>query len=326
MGFAVDVRNLAKRYGNIVALDNVSFNVNQGEVFGFLGPNGAGKTTTIRLLTGQIKPTSGVAAVAGYDVIHESTKAKTHIGVVPEVSNLYDEMDAWGNLIFAAELYRVPKNERDKRAKELLQLFGLYERRTSRVGTFSRGMRRRLTIAAALIHKPDILFLDEPTTGLDVQSSRTIRNLVKELNEKGTTVFLTTHYIEEADQLCQRVAIINQGRIATVDGPEKLKASVEQHQIIDISFSPAENLEHKLADVDCVSNVVRVGDKFRLHVERTSQVIPLLVNFAKENDLEITSINTLKPSLEDAFVEITGIAAEAMAREKEQAKRGGNLG
>lgn len=326
MGFAVDVRNLAKRYGEIVALDNVSFEVNQGEVFGFLGPNGAGKTTTIRLLTGQIRPTSGVAAVAGYDVIHESTKAKTHIGVVPEVSNLYDEMDAWGNLIFAAELYRVPKNERDKRARELLQLFGLYERRTSRVGTFSRGMKRRLTIAAALIHKPDILFLDEPTTGLDVQSSRTIRNLIKELNKKGTTVFLTTHYIEEADQLCQRVAIINQGRIATVDGPGKLKASVEQHQIIEISFNAAENLEHKLADINYVSKVLQVGDKFRLHVERTSQVILLLVDFAKENDLEIISINTLRPSLEDAFVEITGIAAEAMAREKEQAKRGGNLG
>jgi len=326
MGFAVDVRNLAKRYGNIVALDNVSFNVNQGEVFGFLGPNGAGKTTTIRLLTGQIKPTSGVAAVAGYDVIQESTKAKTHIGVVPEVSNLYDEMDAWDNLIFAAELYRVPKNERDKKAKELLELFGLYERRMNRVGTFSRGMKRRLTIAAALIHKPDILFLDEPTTGLDVQSSRTIRNLIKELNNKGTTVFLTTHYIEEADQLCQRVAIINQGRIATVGAPEKLKASIEQHQIIDISFSAAENLEHKLADINYVSKVLQVGDKFRLYVERTSQVIPLLVDFAKENDLEIISINTLRPSLEDAFVEITGIAAEAMAREKEQAKRGGNLG
>ena len=222
MSLAIKVHNLTKQYGKILAVDNISFTVNQGEVFGFLGPNGAGKTSTIRLLTGQIKLTSGVAIVAGYDVIHESTKAKTHIGVVPEVSNLYDEMDAWGNLIFAAELYRVPKNERDKRAKELLQLFGLYERRTSRVGTFSRGMRRRLTIAAALIHKPDILFLDEPTTGLDVQSSRTIRNLVKELNEKGTTVFLTTHYIEEADQLCQRVAIINQGRIATVDGADQL--------------------------------------------------------------------------------------------------------
>jgi ABC-2 type transport system ATP-binding protein len=324
--FAVDVRNLTKRYGEIVALDSVSFRVNQGEVFGFLGPNGAGKTTTIRLLTGQIKPTSGVAMVAGYSVIHESTKAKAHIGVVPEVSNLYDEMDAWDNLIFAAELYRVPKNERDKRTKDLLELFGLYERRMSRVGTFSRGMKRRLTIAAALIHEPDILFLDEPTTGLDVQSSRTIRNLIKELNKNGTTVFLTTHYIEEADQLCQRVAMINQGRIATVGAPERLKASVEQHQIIEISFSPAENLEHKLADINHVNKVLQVGDKFRLHVERTSQVIPLLVSFAKENDLEIISINTLRPSLEDVFVEITGIAAEAMAREKEQAKRGGNLG
>jgi ABC-2 type transport system ATP-binding protein len=302
-------------------LDHINFEVYTGEFFGLLGPNGAGKTTTIRMLTGQTKPTSGNAVVAAFDITHQPTKAKERVGVVPEVSNLYDEMSAWDNLIFAAQLYGVPKNERDKRAKELLELFGLYERRKDRVGIFSRGMKRRLTIAAALIHKPNILFLDEPTTGLDVQSARMIRNLIKELNENGTTVFLTTHYIEEADQLCQRVAIINQGKIVAVDNPEKLKAAVEAHHIIEISFSPTQELNEKLRNLKQVSSVSRVGDKFRLHVEDASEAIPRLIDFGRENKLKIMSINTLKPSLEDAFVEITGLSPEVMAIEKEQVRK-----
>jgi len=153
-----------------------------------------------------------------------------------------------------------------------------------------------------------------------------IRNLVKEFNRKGVTVFLTTHYIEEADQLCHRVAIINQGRIVTVDSPERLKASVEKHEVIEVSFSEIESLERRLENLDFVNNVSQVGDRFRLHVQKTSEAIPLLVDFAKENNLIIMSLNTSKPSLEDAFVEITGIAAENMAAEKEQAKKGGNLG
>ncbi|MGD0495211.1 MAG: ATP-binding cassette domain-containing protein [Candidatus Bathyarchaeia archaeon] len=322
---AIEVNHLTKRYNGTVAVDNIAFQVKEGEIFGFLGPNGAGKTTTLRLLTGLTRPTSGSATVGGHDILTESVKVREHIGVVPEVSNIYDEMTAWDNLIFASQLYDVPKDQRETRAKELLELFGLYERRTSRVGTFSRGMKRRVTIATALIHKPSILFLDEPTTGLDVQSSRTIRNLIKELNKSNVTVFLTTHYIEEADQLCQRVAIINRGRIVTVSSPEKLKASAEKHQIIEVSFNQGEDLERRLANLDYVNRVTHVGDKFRLHVENTSKTISLLVDFARKNELEIVSINTLKPSLEDAFVEMTGIAPEAMATEKEQNKKGGNL-
>jgi ABC-2 type transport system ATP-binding protein len=246
---AIEVTDLTKRYDGILAVDNITFHVQKGEIFGFLGPNGAGKTTTIKLLTGLIRPTLGTIRVAGLDMIRESNNAKEHLGVVPEVSNIYDEMSAWDNLIFAAQLYRVPKDERENRAKELLELFGLYERRTDWAGNFSKGMKRRLTITAALIHKPGILFLDEPTSGLDVQSSRMIRNLTKDLNKNGTTIFLTTHYIEEADQLCQRVAIINQGKIVAVDNPEKLKASVEKHQIIEVSFDQTQNLEHKLASL-----------------------------------------------------------------------------
>src|SRR3972149_1165560 len=298
MGSAIEAINLTKYYDDLLAVDNISFTVNQGEIFGFLGPNGAGKTTTIRMLTGQTRPTSGTVTVAEYDVVRESIKAKERVGVVPEVSNVYDEMSAWDNLVFAAQLYSVPKNERDKRAKELLDLFGLHERRADRAGNFSKGMKRRLTIAAALIHKPDILFLDEPTSGLDVQSSRMIRNLVKDLNESGVTVFLTTHYIEEADELCQRVAIINQGKIVAVDNPEKLKATVEERHVIEVSFSPAQILEDRLRGLSYVSNVLRVGDKFRLYVEDASEVIPSLIDLVRENNLRIISINTLKPSLE----------------------------
>jgi ABC-2 type transport system ATP-binding protein len=318
---AVKVSNLTKYYGDLLAVNHANFEVYRGEFFGLLGPNGAGKTTTIRMLTGQTKPTSGNAVVAAFDIAQQPTKAKERVGVVPEVSNLYDEMSAWDNLIFAAQLYGVVKNERDGQAKELLELFGLYERRKDRVGIFSRGMKRRLTIAAALIHKPDILFLDEPTTGLDVQSGRMIRNLIKELNEKGTTIFLTTHYIEEADQLCQRVAIVNQGKIVAVDNPEKLKATIEEHHIIEVSFSPAQNLNDKLRSLKHVSSVSRVGDKFRLHAEDASEVVPILIDFARENNLRIMSINTLKPSLEDAFVKITGLSPEVMATEKEQVRR-----
>jgi ABC-2 type transport system ATP-binding protein len=243
MNAIVKAKGLTKQYGHLLAVDHVDLEVFEGEIFGLLGPNGAGKTTTVRMLTGQTKPTSGEALIAGYDIIHEPIKAKESVGVVPEVSNVYNEMSAWDNLVFAAELYGVSRIERGKRAAELLKLFGLYERRGDKVGNFSRGMKRRLTIAAALIHKPRIVFLDEPTTGLDVQSSRAIRALLKQLNESGVTIFLTTHYIEEADQLCQRIAIINQGKIVALDSPEKLKTRAEEQHAVEVSFSPFKDLE-----------------------------------------------------------------------------------
>lgn len=325
---AIKVSNLTKYYHDFLAVDHINFEVREGEIFGFLGPNGAGKTTTIRILTGQIKPTSGFAIIAGFDVEKEPIKAKEHVGVVPEVSNLYDEMSAWDNLIFAAELYGVSKKEREIRAKELLELFELYERRRNRVGNFSKGMKRRLTIATALIHKPDILFLDEPTTGLDVQSSRTIRNLLKELNKNSVTIFLTTHYIEEADQLCQRIAILNQGKIVALDNPEKLKSFIEERHIIEISFSPFGDLEDRIRGLNYVTEILRLGDKLRLYVKDASEAIPLLIDFARENNLRILSISTLKPSLEDAFIKITGLSPEAMMIEKEQfkSKKGGSIG
>ena len=321
MEVIVRAQGVKKQYGNVFAVDGIDLEIFEGEIFGLLGPNGAGKTTTIRILTGQTTPTSGMVTIANYDIVHEPVKAKRQIGVVPDISNVYEEMSAWDNLIFAAQLYSVPKIEQEKRAKELLELFGLYERRKDSVAGFSRGMKRRLTIAAALIHKPKLLFLDEPTSGLDVQSLRMIRSLIKKLNDDGVTVFLTTHYVEEADQLCQRIAIINKGKIVTVDNPEKLKASVEKRQIIEVSFDMSRDLEDKLKALSCVTDVSILGDKCMLEVDDASEAVPSLVDFARKNNLKIISISTLKPSLEDAFVNLTGLSPEIMKTEKDFLKK-----
>ena len=320
MKIAIKVEDLTKHYPNVLAVDHINFEVQKGEFFGFLGPNGAGKTTTINILTGGTKTTSGAASILGYNLAKEPVKAKEHIGVVPDTSNLYDEMTACANIIFCAKLHGVPKEKREKRANALLELVGLYDRRNDRLGTFSRGMKKRMMIAAALVHEPEILFLDEPTTGLDVQGAREVRGLIRELNRRGTTVFLTTHYLEEADLCCQRIAIIAKGKIITQDTPEKLKLSTQVEQVIEVSFDHTKDVADKLKRLSHVRDVVIVGDKFRLSVDNSSETLPLICDFAKENNLKIVSINTLKPTLEDAFVKLTGLRLDVMSIEKEQMK------
>ena len=317
---AIEVSNLTKHYGKLLAVDHISFYIKRGEIFGFLGPNGAGKTTTIHMLTGIIRPTSGTAVISGFDVTHKPIKAKELVGVVPEVSYLYEEMTAWDNIIFIAKLHSVPKEKRSNLARELLEYFGMYERRKDRISTFSRGMKRRIMIATALIHEPKILFLDEPTTGLDVQSSRQIRDIIKDLNRNGTTVFLTTHYIEEADQLCQRIAIIKEGEIVMIDTPKNLKAMTQVEHLIEVSFDHTEKIRNKLKMLDHVRDVIMVEEKFRLYVEEPSLTLNLIFDFARKNHLKIISINTLKPTLEDAFVKLTGLYTKDMAIEKEHVK------
>ena len=317
---AIKVQDLTKRYLNILAVDHVSFEVYRGAFFGFLGPNGAGKTTTINMLTGVTKATSGTASILGYDLAKEPVKAKTHIGVVPDTQSVYDEMTAWKNTIFSAKLHGVPNDKRESRAEELLRTVGLFDRRNDRVSTFSRGMKKRLMVAVSLVHEPDILFLDEPTTGLDVQSARQVRGLMRELNKRGTTIFLTTHYLEEADLCCQLIAIIAEGKILIEDTPEKLKISSQAEQVVEVSFDHASDAADKLKHLNNVRDVVSAGDKFRLYVEDPSEVLPLVFDFAKENNLKVVSINTLKPTLEDAFVKLTGMRPEIMSIEKEQTK------
>jgi ABC-2 type transport system ATP-binding protein len=217
----IETLELSRDFGTVKAVDRITFAASEGELFGFLGPNGAGKTTTIRMLTGQLRPTSGSAKVAGCDVVHERTELKRRIGVVFEYQNLYERMSAVENLNFIADLYGASR----RRVEEVLEQVGLAGRAREPIKRYSNGMKQRLLIARALIPQPNVLFLDEPTRGLDPAMARDVRNIIAGLAHDGTTVFLTTHYMEEADRLCARVAILDRGRIVAMDAPAAIKAA-----------------------------------------------------------------------------------------------------
>jgi ABC-2 type transport system ATP-binding protein len=305
---AIEVSNLTKKFGDFVAVDHITFQVKKGEIFGFLGPNGAGKTTTIRMLTGISVPTEGRATIMTHDVQRQPIEAKEQMGIVPDVSNVYNELSAWDNLVFTGKLYDMPKAFRDSHAEELLKMFGLNERRDETVQGFSRGMKRRICIAMALMNRSSIIFLDEPTSGLDVQSVLIIRDLIRKLNQEGMTIFITTHNIEEASQMCDRVAIINHGKIAAIDTPERLKRTVESLQSVEVAFevTPQDALA-ALKGLPTVSEAVKEGDKFRLFTNDPPSVLASTWSYAQSNDLKLITINTLGPSLEDVFVKLMGI-------------------
>ena len=305
---AIDVQHLTKRFDQIQALSDVTFSVEEGEIFGFLGPNGAGKTTTIRILTGISAPTSGGAKVFGKDIVKETIAARRLMGIVAETSNVYDDLTGWQNLMFSAELYGVGTNERRKRGRELLETFGLWERKDDKARGYSKGMKRRLTISMGLINDPRLIFLDEPTSGLDVQSNIIIRDVVRDLNSRGVTVFLTTHNIEEANMLCDRVAIINKGHVAAIDSPERLKGTIQSVQSVGVAFERAvPGQAEALGAMAGVSEVRKEGDKFRLFTEDPAMVIAALTEYAKEQGNRIIDLNTYGPSLEDVFIKLTGL-------------------
>jgi ABC-2 type transport system ATP-binding protein len=281
----------------------VSFEVKKGELFGFLGPNAAGKTTTIRMLTGVIRPDGGTASIFGHDILKEGLRTKQSMGIVPEMANAYVDLSAWNNLMLVGELYGVPKTQRHERASNLLKEFGLYERRENLVKGYSRGMKQKLLLCMALINHPQILFLDEPTSGLDVESQRLIRDMIRELNKNAKTVFLTTHNMEDANQLCDRIAIINHGKIAAVDSPEKLRMRSSGLQSVEVSFDKAVSVE-ELQRISGAREAKKLGDKIRLYVDDTGTAVDKLVDFARSKRLRIVSLNTLAPSLEDVFLKL----------------------
>jgi ABC-2 type transport system ATP-binding protein len=302
---AIETNNLIKEFDGLRAVDDVSFQVEEGEIFGFLGPNGAGKTTTTRMITGVIKPDSGTATIEGIDVVKNPTAAKEKIGIAPEEANAYLDLTARGNMNLAGEIYGVPRGELRGKVDELLDTFGLLDRADSKVKGFSKGMKQRLILAMALINDPGILFLDEPTAGLDVESRRLIKDQVKELNEEGKTIFLTTHDIAEADRLCDRVAVINRGNIAAIDSPEKLKATIQSTQSILVSF---DSMNFEAADLETLNGVEELekeGDKWRLYGPNPGEIIEETVDFAKEEGLKVLSLNTSGPSLEETFTHLT---------------------
>ena len=314
----IEVSELTKKFVNVTAVDRISFAVFQGELFGFLGPNGAGKTTTISILTGLARPDSGTIRISGLDCTRNPKAAQHLIGVVPDESNLYPELSGFDNLCFSASLYGIPKRERQARARELLETFGLAEAAMRKFAGYSKGMKRKLTIAAGIIHRPPILFLDEPTTGIDVSSARQIRQLIAELHQAGTTIFLTTHYIEEAERLCERIAFIVGRRIVRTDTIADLLQPVQERRAMLISVSNSTNdLCNRMATVFPRFEFEAVSaEQIRIEAVETISVGPL-VRFIEGQGAEVTEARRVRPSLEEVFVRVTGIALDALRREKE---------
>jgi len=291
------------RIGVIRAVDDISFDVKKGEIFGFLGPNGAGKTTTIRMLTGVLKPSKGNASIFGHDVWKNQILVKQFTGNVPEEANVYFDLSGLQNLMFIGEIYGLPKKTRIERAKFLLKKFELYEKRNLKAMKYSKGMKQRLLLCMALMSDPEILFLDEPTSGLDVQSARLIKQLIKEYNEKGVTIFLTTHDMAVANELCHRIAIINYGKIISLDTPENLKKLTQEYKAIDLYFDNGVAIQ-KIENLTSVREIQKVKEGFHIIVEDIHDGVCEIVDFIKQNNIIIKQLNTHQPKLEDAFLRI----------------------
>jgi ABC-2 type transport system ATP-binding protein len=318
----IEACGLAKRFGEVTAIDSITFNVHRGELFGFLGPNGAGKTTTINMLTGLARPDAGTIRIGGIDCTSRPRAAQHLLGVVPDESNLYPELSGFDNLCFCAALYGIGKVQRQTRARELLDAFGLTQAGGRKFGGYSKGMKRKLTVAAGIIHEPDILFLDEPTTGIDVASARQLRQLIADLHRAGTTIFLTTHYIEEAERLCDRIAFIVSGRIVRIDTVEHLVQPIQEKHVVHIvCANTVDDIQGKISE-SFPGIEIKTQAPGLIHVEADEPVrVGPLVRFLEEQGAEVSEARRMQLSLEDVFVKITGIEADAMRKEKE--KKGG---
>jgi len=302
--YVIIARELTKRFGALTAVNRISFSVKKGEIFGFLGPNGAGKTTTIRMLTGLLVPNSGDVLINGIHIKTHPIRAKKNMGVIPEMGNIYVDLTARQNIVLAGKFYGIPKRELERRTASILKQLGLEDRMNDPVKTFSRGMKQRVNIASALVHDPQILFLDEPTSGLDVQSQRLIKHFIQEMKRQGTTVFLTTHNIEDANQLCERIAIIHQGELVTIDRPERLRKTFDTTQSVEVSFDSIIDIS-KIKKIDPINRIEKRGDKWKLYTENPDKLVKNVVRVAQEKDFTILSMEICRASLEDAFVKLT---------------------
>jgi len=304
---AIRVEELLKKFNGFTAVDKISFDVSYGELFGLLGPNGAGKTTTINILSTLLKPTSGYAEVAGFDIRKRRDEVRRSIGIVFQDPTLDTKLTGRENLLFHAMLYGIKREEAEKRIKEVLELVELEDRADTLVEKYSGGMKRRLEIARGLIHRPKVLFLDEPTLGLDAQTRRRIWDYIKKLNEEtGITMILTTHYMEEADYLCDRIAIIDHGKIVAIDNPINLKNMLGGDVVTLEIEGDANQYIEKLKELKWVKSLMVQNGILRMSMEMGERKIPNLVNLAEKNGVKISSVNLHKPSLEDVFLFFTG--------------------
>lgn len=312
---AIAVKDLKKTYQPktrkavaVTAVDGVSFDVARGEFFGLLGPNGAGKTTTIGVLTTRVMPTGGTARIDGIDVARDPVSVKRRIGVVPQVNNLDRSLTAREILLFHAEYFGVSKHQRESQAQHLMERFELAERADEKVLGFSGGMVQRLKIARALMHDPAILFLDEPTTGLDPQSRHAMWEMLSELHAKGQTILLTTHYMEEADLLCQRAAIIDHGKLLALDSPAQLKRSVPGGYLVELHVrgDVPDSFATSLRALPGVVDIKMDQDRVRIYADRAEGLLANAMHLASDQGVNVTDAHVAEPSLENLFLHLTG--------------------
>ncbi len=307
-GNVIEVSGLTKQFGPLTAVDHVTFQVREGEIFGFLGPNGAGKTTTINMLTTVLRPNGGAASVNGYDVVHAALDVRRSIGLVPQEYTADEDLTGLENLLLVASLYEVPRPEAKRRAAELLDLVQLKDAADRTVDTYSGGMRRRLELACGLINRPKVLFLDEPTLGLDVQTRAAVWDYIRLLKEKyHMTLFMTTHYLEEADSLCDRIAIIDHGKIVALDTPKALKDSLGGDVVeIHVDHPAEDGLASALRAIPTVRDVLPVEGGYRLTVVNGDETTPLVLDTIRSRNLKATRISIAKPTLDEVYLARTG--------------------
>ena len=305
----IEIESLTKNFGKVKAVDDISFNVEEGEIFGFLGPNGAGKSTTMMILTTLLKPTSGRALVAGFDVVSQAKKVRENIGFVQQEIAVDDYLTGRENLILEGRLNHIPRNLIDERIDQVLDLIELVEKQNETVDTYSGGMRKRLDLAGGLLHRPKVLFLDEPTVGLDIQTRRKIWDYIKKIHKEfNMTIFVSTHYMEEADKLCDRIGIIDYGKIQVIDSPQALKGKLGNEIITfkilkDVSKT---DLLSELKAIQLVKDVTTKDDQVTVFASKGTELIPMIFQIASNLQIKIISISLTQPTLDDVFISYTG--------------------
>jgi len=322
----IELKNLTKKFNDFTAVDHISFDVKKSEVFGLLGPNGAGKTTIIRMLSTLTRPTEGTATIGGYDIVKQDNKVRQLIGLVSEKMIMYDRLTAKENLRFFGKLYNIPKNTLNKRIVELLELVQLTKWKDSKVGTFSTGMRQRMNVVRALLNMPKVLFLDEPTLGLDPQSTVEVREFIKKINkENKTTIILTTHMMNEADRLCDRIGIIDNGQITALDTSTNLKKLIsgDDATVLKLEIpNLTKKMVTKMESLDCVKSVAQENaSHIKIHATG-DKAFDAIIDAVRAENAKINSIEKLQPTLEDVFLHITGREVRDKADSKIAMKHG----